>query len=62
MRNKNGAEDLRRYAPFNVDRAPTGQLVKKGSIDNPIQRYQDSKSKIRKEKGKSDEEELDKQL
>jgi len=24
MRNKDGSEDLRKYGPFNVDRAPTG--------------------------------------
>jgi hypothetical protein len=24
MINKNGSEDLRKYGPFNVDRAPTG--------------------------------------
>ena len=48
MMNKDGSEDLRKYGPFNVDRAPTGQLVKKGSIDNPIDEYPDSKTKQRR--------------
>ena len=42
-----GHEDLRKYGPFNVDRAPSGQLVKKGSIDNPIDEYPESKTKLR---------------
>jgi len=37
MVNLDGSEDLRKYGPFNVDRAPTGQFVPKGSINNPIQ-------------------------
>ena len=46
MVNKDGSEDKRKYGPFNVDRAPTGQLVKKGSIDNPIDEYPESKTKL----------------
>jgi len=36
LRNKDGSIDLRQFAPFNVDRAPTGQLVSKGAIKDPI--------------------------
>jgi hypothetical protein len=39
-------EDLRKLGPFNVDRSPSGRLVPKGSIDNPIDRYPDSKTKL----------------
>jgi hypothetical protein len=42
---------LRKVGPFNVDRAPTGQFVSKGSINNPIDEYPDSKTKLRREKG-----------
>ena len=31
-----GEEDKRKYGPFNVDRAPTGQFVTKSSIEHPI--------------------------
>ena len=48
---KSGREDLRKYAPFNVERAPTGQFVPKGMIRNPIESYPDSKTKIREQKG-----------
>lgn len=51
MVNKDGSEDLRKYGPFNVDRAPTGQFVSKGALKNPIDKYPDSKTKIRREKG-----------
>jgi hypothetical protein len=44
---------LRHFAPFNVDRAPTGQLVKKGTVDDPIASYPDLDTKIRKEKQRS---------
>lgn len=44
---------MRHFAPFNVDRAPTGQLVKKGTVDNPIASYPDLDTKIRKEKQRS---------
>jgi hypothetical protein len=47
LRNKDGSIDKRQFAPFNVDRAPTGQLVPKGSIKDPIQSYGDSKQKFR---------------
>ena len=40
-------EDLRQLGPFNVDRAPTGQFVPKGSIAHPIEEYPDSKLKSR---------------
>ena len=40
-------EDLRHLGPFNVDRAPTGQFVPKGSIAHPIEEYPDSKLKSR---------------
>lgn len=43
---------MRHYGPFNVDRASTGQLVPKGTIKDPIQRYPDSKSKIQREQRK----------
>jgi hypothetical protein len=45
MVNLDGSEDLRKFGPFNVDRASTGQFVPKGSIDNPIDEYDDSKTK-----------------
>ena len=41
---------MRHFAPFNVDRAPTGQLVKKGTVDNPIASYPDLDTKVRQEK------------
>ncbi|CDW73788.1 UNKNOWN [Stylonychia lemnae] len=47
--NKDGSIDLRSFGPFNVDRAPTGQLVPKGTLKNPIDKYPDSKTKFRKE-------------
>ena len=37
--------------PFNVDRAPTGQFVSKGSIKNPIERFPSSEEKINLEEG-----------
>ncbi len=46
---------MRHYAPYNVDRAPTGQLVAKGSIKDPIQQYPDSKTKIQREQSKKRE-------
>ncbi len=52
MTNKDGSEDLRKYGPFNVDRAPTGQFVSKGAIDNPRDSYPDSKTKISRSKGR----------
>lgn len=45
-------EDLRSKGPFNVDRAPTGKFVKKGSINNPIDEYSDVETKLKEgEKG-----------
>jgi hypothetical protein len=44
---KSGEEDLRKYGPFNVDRAPTGQFVAKGSIKEPIEEFPDIETKIR---------------
>jgi hypothetical protein len=44
-------EDKRKYAPFNVDRAPTGQFVAKGSIENPIEEFSDVEAKMKQEKG-----------
>jgi hypothetical protein len=43
-----GHEDLRKYGPYNVDRSPSGRLVSKGSIDNPIEEYPASKTKQQK--------------
>ncbi len=51
MITKEGKEDLRQYGPFNVDRAPTGQFVPKGSMRHPLDSYPDSKTKIRMERG-----------
>lgn len=45
MITKDGREDQRKNGPFNVDRAPTGQFVRKGQIDDPIDEYSDSKTK-----------------
>lgn len=42
-------EDLRHEGPFNVDRAPTGEFVPKGSIKSPINRYGDSKGRGRQQ-------------
>lgn len=50
LRNRDGSIDKRQFAPFNVDRAPTGQLVAKGSVKNPIDSYADSKTKYREGK------------
>ncbi|TNV83947.1 hypothetical protein FGO68_gene83 [Halteria grandinella] len=53
--NKDGTEDLRKYGPFNVARAPTGQFVPKGSIKNPIEEFESPEEKIREQKGSDDE-------
>eukprot|EP00347_Sterkiella_histriomuscorum_P011378 403372683 len=47
-RNIDGSIDLRQFGPFNVERAPTGQLVPKGTVEDPINQYPDSKTKFRK--------------
>lgn len=56
MRARSGKDDMRKHGPFNVDRAPTGQLVPKGSIKNPIDRYPDSKPKLQRGKGRESNE------
>lgn len=43
-----GTKDIRKYGPFNVDRAPTGQFVPKGSIAHPLEEYPESKTKARR--------------
>ncbi len=45
--NKDGSIDLRHLGPFNVDRDPSGRLVPKGSIANPIASYPESKTKLK---------------
>lgn len=57
MVNKDGTEDLRKFGPFNVDRAPTGQFVPKGSIQDPIDEYPESKTKTRQNKGDNEDDE-----
>ena len=39
---------MRQFGPFNVDRAPTGQLVPKGTVEDPVNKYPDSKTKYQK--------------
>lgn len=54
--NKDESEDRRTHGPYNVDRAPTGQFVAKGSIEHPIEEYPESKTKIRRDADASDDE------